>query len=119
MGGRADWRECPGSEIMRTTTLARRARPFAIGFGMCALLAGAAWHARAEDGVSAAVPRVILLPALRVGGIPVGQVLQISERGAQLKPDVPVPSVTAGPGVTAAANMTGKPRLDAFCVLGL
>ena len=43
-------------------------------------------QAARSDEVIAAAPRAITLPMIRVGGIPQGQVMQITERGSELVP---------------------------------
>ena len=55
------------------------------GLLLCAPMAARGQEVAAVDVVqSAMVPQRIMLPSLRAGGIPQGQVLQITEHGSEL-----------------------------------
>jgi len=55
-----------------------------------------------SDEVIATAPRAIMLPMMRVGGIPQGQVMQITENGSEL--------VSAARVALAAATQAGAVR---------
>jgi hypothetical protein len=59
-------------------------------------------QAARSDEVIATAPRAIMLPMMRVGGIPQGQVMQITENGSEL--------VSAARVALAAATQAGAIR---------
>lgn len=70
----------------------------------------------ADETPAAAVPQRIVLPAMRAGGIPQGQILQITDRGSEM---IAAPRITlasaetrVAPAVVAAAP---KPAPRLFC----
>jgi hypothetical protein len=62
-------------------------------------------QAARSDELIASAPRAIMLPMMRVGGIPQGQVMQITEHGSEL--------VAAAKVALAAAQVVAAPRTAA------
>ncbi len=86
---------------------AKYARDAAALLVLSAILSAAPLTARSEDTIAApAVARRIVLPMLRVGGIPQGQVLQITDRGSEM---VAAPRMTLASAGTAASATQGAP----------
>ena len=90
------------------------------GLLLCAPLAARGQEVAAVDAVqSAPAPQRIMLPSLRAGGIPQGQVLQITERGSELvaAARVQLAAVTQTAGA-ARAPVEPKPAAKLFCANG-
>ncbi len=70
----------------------------------------------AEEIAAIAAPQRIVLPAMRAGGIPLGQVLQITGRGSEL---VAAPRLTLAAADTRAVVVVAaaetKPASRLFC----
>jgi len=74
------------------------------GLLLCAPLA-----VRGEDTPVAQTPVRISLPAMRVGGIPRGQIMQITENGSEL---VAAAQITLAAANTAANTARAAPALE-------
>ncbi len=77
------------------------------------LLWGAPRAARGDDTLTA--PVKIILPAMRAGGIPPGQILQITDRGSELVAMARLTLAAATPAVKAQRAPEAKAASNLFC----
>ncbi len=79
------------------------------------ILLSAPLTARGEDAIAAPARRIVL-PMLRVGGIPQGQVLQITDRGSEM---VAAPRLTLAAASPASATPAAQALREAKTSNGL